>query len=362
MKPVRFRLRLRLALLALSALLGGATRSSADVLNPGDILVGDINVPAIFDVNPTTGNRTIFSGPSAGSGTAFVSPEGIAINGSGGVFVADSGVGALFGVDAATGNRTILSGAGTGTGTAFVLPFGVAIGAGGNIYVADAGDAAGDGFILRVNPLTGARILISGQGVGSGDAFGNIRGIAVGSDGSLIVTDLANQAIYRVDPTTGLRTILSDATHGTGLALMAPEGVTIDRNGKILVADAGDASILQIDPLTGNRTLISGGLTGAGSAFSLPMGVTLNASGQILVGDSGDLSIPTLPAVFTVDPTSGNRTDLSDFAHGSGPAFQNFDLGIAVYVAAVPEPSSLALLALGAAALLCSARRAGSSS
>jgi sugar lactone lactonase YvrE len=328
---------------------------------PAQFPFGDINVPAIFDVNPTTGNRTIFSGPSAGTGTALSSPEGIAITSLGAVLVADNGVGALLQVDPATGNRSILSGSGVGTGQAFVLPFGVAINPGGQIYVADAGDAAGDGFIVRVNPTTGARTLVTGLSAGSGDAFGNIRGIAVAFDGSLIVTDLATQAIYRVDPTTGARTIFSDATHGTGLALMAPEGVTVDSHGNILVADAGDASILRIDPLTGNRTLVSGSSTGTGTALSLPFGVTLNAAGQILVGDSGDLSIPTLPAVFQVDPTSGNRTVLSDFAHGSGTRFQNFDLGIAVYTAAVPEPSSLALLALGTTALLVLARRKATS-
>jgi sugar lactone lactonase YvrE len=328
----------------------GATSTFAD------ILVSDLDSSSVFLVSSTNGNRSTFSGAGVGTGVAFNNPEGIAVQASGQVLVADDGVAALFRVDPTTGNRTVLSGTGAGTGQAFVLPFGVTIGLGGQLYVSDAGDAAGDGFLLRVDPVTGARTLISGLGAGSGDAFSNIRGV-VFAGGQLYVTDLANQAVYRVDPTTGARTIISDATHGAGAAFGAPEGLTVDAGGNLLVADAGNQTVVRVDPVTGNRTVISGlGMMGTGTGFALPSGVTVNSLGLIQVADSGDLSVPALPAVFNVDPTTGDRTILSDFAHGSGPSFQNLDIGIAQLLPtptpATPEPSSLVLIGVALACAL----------
>ncbi len=334
-------------LLGFVAFWAGAGPCSADLLKPGDVLVSDLNLSAVFQVDPTTGNRAIFSGSGTGTGTALNSPQGIAIESSGTVLTADNGVGALFQLDPTTGNRSILSGNGVGSGQAFVLPFGVVINSGGQIFVSDAGDAAGDGFIVRIDPTTGARTLISGLGAGSGDLFGNIRGIAFGADNALVVSDLANQAIYRVDSVTGARTILSDATHGTGTDFVAPMGMTVDGAGRILVTDASSGSVFSVDPLTGNRTILSMSGIGGGPSFAIPSGIVLNSTGQILVADSGDSSVPALPTVFLVDPTNGNRSILSDASNGSGVDFQNLDLGIAV-VRSVPEPSSLMLTAFAA--------------
>jgi DNA-binding beta-propeller fold protein YncE len=338
-------------LMALAALLCGAADAVAGLLNPGDIVVGDIDLGALFRADPATGTRSILSGPAAGSGTAFISPRGISIEANGTVLAVDNGVDAILSVDPNSGNRTVFSGSGVGGGQAFVLPFGITIAASGQIFVADAGDMAGDGFIVRVDPSTGQRIVISGLGAGSGVAFGEIRGIASAQDGSLIVADIGNSALYRVDPITGARTIISDETHGNGLAIGTPMGLALDGHGNVLVADAGDGAVLSVNPLTGNRTLISGAGAGTGSAFSLPFGIALNASGGILVGDSGDLSIPTLPAIFQVDPASGNRSILSDFAHGAGTRFSNFDIGLAVVPSPVPEPGTFLLLVSGGVGL-----------
>ena len=113
----------------------------------------------MFLVNGTSGNRSTFSGAGVGTGIALNSPEGIVQLASGPVLVADNGLGALVQINEVTGNRTLLSGDGAGSGTqGFVLPFGVTVGSGGQIYVSDAGDMAGDGFIVRVDPTTGAHL------------------------------------------------------------------------------------------------------------------------------------------------------------------------------------------------------------
>ncbi len=333
----------------IAALLLGTTTALADVL------VSDIDTASVFLVNSTTGNRTTFSGAGVGSGVDFQNPEGIAVQTNSQVLVVDTGLAAVVQVDPTTGNRTVFSGGATGSGQAFVTPFGAAIASNGSVYVSDAGDQAGDGFIVKIDPATGNRTLISGLGVGSGDAFSEIRGIAT-TGGNVYVTDVANQAVYQIDPTTGARTIIYDATHGTGPALGAPLGITVDSQGNLLVADAGDQEVIKINPQTGVGSVVSGGGTGAGTAFALPSGVTVDSGGQIQVADSGDSSVPALPAVFNVSPLTGDRSVLSDDNHGTGPSFQNLDIGIAQdtppTVVGVPEPSSLVLAGLAVACAL----------
>ena len=52
--------------------------------------------------------------------------------------------------------------------------------------------------------------------IGSGPGFVNPVGIAVEADGSLVVTDFGLEAVVRVDPISGDRTIISDANTGSG--------------------------------------------------------------------------------------------------------------------------------------------------
>jgi len=69
--------------------------------------------------------------------------------------------------------------------------------------------------------LTLAIVACNGNGgdsesIGSGPGFVTPRGIAVEADGSLVVVDLGLQAVVRVDPVSGDRTIISDASTGSG--------------------------------------------------------------------------------------------------------------------------------------------------
>jgi len=52
--------------------------------------------------------------------------------------------------------------------------------------------------------------------IGSGPGFVSPRGIAVEADGSLVVVDFGLEAVVRVDPVSGDRTIISDASIGSG--------------------------------------------------------------------------------------------------------------------------------------------------
>jgi len=54
------------------------------------------------------------------------------------------------------------------------------------------------------------------ESIGSGPGFVSPLGIAVEADGNLVVADFGLEAVVRVDPVSGDRTIISDASIGSG--------------------------------------------------------------------------------------------------------------------------------------------------
>ena len=359
------------ALLAIG--LGAPGRAEAG-LAFGDILVSDVLNAAIYDVNPTTGARTVFSESGvAGTGVALSSPQGIAFDPLGFVVVADSGLNALVKIDETTGNRSILSALGTqGAGVGFNNPIGVATDALGRIYVADQGGFSGNGGqVFEVDPTTGNRTVISGNGVGSGTVFDNIGGIAfVG--GKLVVTDSGDFAtassVLSVDPIIGGRTVIA-----TGGVLDNVRGVTIGPGGSVYTADGGGGfptfsnpgSVVNVALDSGMLTTTSGGsgVIGPGPAFANPYDIATGMNGLLYMTDAGDSSSGIPTQVFSVDPTTGKRVTVSGGNIGSGTAFGQLGFGIAVFqpVAIVPEPVSVVLLgqsiAAGGLAILRRRRR-----
>lgn len=95
----------------------------------------------------------------------------------------------------------------------------------------------GWGAVVRVDPVTGDRTIVSDAGTGAGPFFGFLAGIAVEADGDLVVTDQTLQAVLRVDPITGDRTIVSGAGTGAGPAYASPVGIAIKASGDYLVGD-----------------------------------------------------------------------------------------------------------------------------
>ena len=75
------------------------------------------------------------------------------------------------------------------------------------------GGTGGRGSLIRVDPVTGARTVLSDFGVGADQGVNPLR-VAVEASGNLLVVDqdggVANQGVlFRVDRVTGARTVLS---------------------------------------------------------------------------------------------------------------------------------------------------------
>jgi streptogramin lyase len=311
-------------------------------ISTGDILVIDVDGTSgqgiLFTVDPITGARTVLSDFSVGDNQGL-EPISIAVEASGNILITDraagtGGNGALFRVDPITGARIVLSDFGEGDNQG-QNPFDVAVEASGNILVVDPSVGnGGQGTLFRIDPITGARTVLSDFGEGDNQGQAPV-GVAVEDSGSILVIDRTGStgqgALFRVNPFTGERTLLSDFGVGDNQGVN-PYDVAVEASGNILVIDFDDGTndqgaLFRVNPITGERTLLSDFGFGANQGES-PLGVAVEASGNILVidqsagtGSQGDL--------FRVNPITGERTLLSDFGVGDNQGENPW--GVAVY-------------------------------
>ncbi|MFN3168946.1 MAG: NHL repeat-containing protein [Phycisphaeraceae bacterium] len=323
---------------------------------PGTMLVTDAGTfQRVIAIDPATGDRTVVSGLSRGTGTNFVAPAGIALDASGNILVADRSQG-LFSVDPVTGDRTRIASWFNGAGPGLITSEDLVALPNGDIFVADSSYPG----IIRFNPNTLEREVVSGPlfagnlqvgEVGSGPTFNNPTGIAMDAAGNLVVTDpeigSGNDRVMIVDPATGNRTVLSDQTGiGAGPTFAQPNGVAIAANGDLFVTDLFDDALFRIDPLTGDRAIVSDDNNGTGTSLNFPTGVAFDLGGGILVADQAE------NAIFAVDPISGDRVEVSGPNVGSGPSLVDPS-----YLVVVPEPGSAALFACAGLAFARRRRR-----
>ncbi|MGH2670303.1 MAG: hypothetical protein ACRDH5_14500, partial [bacterium] len=170
--------------------------------------------------------------------------------------------------------------------------------------------------------------------------------MAVESNGTILVVDEdagtgSRGALFRVDPLSGARTLVSDFGSGANPGA-EPVGVAVESNGTLLVvdADAGTGSLgalFRVDPLSGTRTVLSDFGSGANPGID-PVGVAVESNGTLLVVDP-EAGTAGQGLLFRVDPLSGARILVSDFGSGANPGIQPF--GVAVVPDTTPPDTSL---------------------
>lgn len=136
-----------------------------------------------------------------------------------------------------------------------------------------------------------------------GNGFNLPAGIAIETDGKIIVADYANNSIKRMN-VDGTDVI----TLGSGFSL--PVGVAIQADGKIIVADTGNNAVKRMNADGTNIEIV-------GSGFNQPTGVALQADGKIVVADYNNNAIKSMNADGTNILTLG-----SGFNYPSGVALQ----------------------------------------
>ena len=286
----------------------------AIAVDGGRALVTSAHLSAVLAVDLASGDRTILSGPSAGSGPGFRNPVGIVVDGER-ALVLDSHLHALLAVDLATGDRTVLSDASTGSGPAFTSPqLGLTLDE-GRALVADSGLGA----VLAVDLVIGDRTILSDPKGSPIVSFG----IAVdGSDGTRALLTEANLgAVLAMDLSSGELTALSPRTSvGSGPAFSAG-GIALDEGRALL--GGREAFLVAVDFATGERTVVSDGFTGGGRPFAGVEALVVDGGRALVVAHHA--FAPGESGIFAVDLASGDRSLVSSFERGLGPAFEDLE-------------------------------------
>ncbi len=155
----------------------------------------------------------------------------------------------------------------------------------GDILIPVSGSNGYTPSVLRIDPITGDRSLVSGGGVGGGVEFGSAAGLSLVGNSELYVADDGLHAVLRVDLVSGDRSIVSGAGIGSGDAFLAPESLWRESDNSLLVMDRNrrEGTVVRVDLTTGDRSIVSSATRGVGPEF-------VNA-GQLITLPGGDIFV-----------------------------------------------------------------------
>jgi hypothetical protein len=234
---------------------------------------------------------------------------------------------------------------GTGAAASFYYPQGVAVLPNGTVVVADYGNHR-----IRLVTTTGVVTTLAGSGTpaftdGTGTlaSFNTPAGVAILSNGNIVVADRSNNSIRLVTPAGGVTTLAGRGSlypgnadgQGSLATFRNPSGVAVLPNGNIAVADTGNNRLRIVTP-TGLVSTLAGSGTGAfadgtglSASFYNLCGVAALSNGNIVVADPVNNRIRLVTPAGVVTTLAGNSTGA--FADGTGSAASfNYPTGVAV--------------------------------
>lgn len=274
---------------------------------------------ALIEINLVTGNRRVVSSNTTGTGPEFVRLQTIEIDTANNrMLAADSNLSALFSIDLATGNRTILwqNIQGNGPRDAFGLS---------SLYDADSDRVLhlgllasnANGIINSVDIYTGQWSRFTDDTGNGGAPFFLPSYMTLGNEEALIINF---NSLLGVDLFSGMSYVISDPglNIGSGPTFDTARSVTYDdASNTAYILDgfyfSNVSTIFAVDLTTGNRQILSDNSTGSGISFSATTHIAMDTNAnRVLVADAG------LDAIISVDPATGNRAIVADNSTGSG--------------------------------------------
>ncbi len=149
---------------------------------------------------------------------------------------------------------------------------------------------------------------------------GRPGGLAVRSDGAVLLSLPSTRAVWRVDrgwAHSVSEIEVEEARDGLGRSLVAPTGLSTGPDGTLYVADVAGHRIWAISP-GGSWLLVAGSVCGYGDGpsgearFRRPTDVTIGPDGTLYVADSGNHCIRTISPGGVVATLAGSIFDFGD--------------------------------------------------
>ena len=261
----------------------GSTGSGTSFLSPWNLVLSadetkayvvDSGYDGLFSVDIATGNRTVLSKSGVqGTGTSFSSPRDVTVNAAettAYVIEDFAGLRGVVEVDLASGNRTIISDNSTGTGTIYLLPQAIALNSSENQIL-----AADQPRLMWADIATGNRTSIS---AGAGVSL-SLADMHLNSSDSYAWGINNQTAIIELDLSTGNRRVVSDSSAGRGKRFAIPDALAINTAGDHLyVLDGQFSTLTEVDVSSGDRTYASKSSTGTGTSLSSYYNLSVNSS------------------------------------------------------------------------------------
>jgi streptogramin lyase len=223
-------------------------------------------------------------------------------------------------------------------------PDDVAVDSAGNVYVSDSSNSR----IQKFTSSGGAAIDTLGTTqvpyVPDASRYNTPFGMAVGSDGSLIMTEYAGYRLAKLNAAgvpqwtvgqAGVWMWNADNTH-FGDLYNGPMAVAVNNSGLIYVADTGSHRVQKCTAAGICSTFVgvSGNAGSDNTHFNRPAGVAVDASGNVYVGDRSNHRIQKCTAAGVCTTFAGfTGVSGADNTHFNGPMGLTVDSSGNVYVA-----------------------------
>ncbi|MGA9672237.1 MAG: SBBP repeat-containing protein [Terracidiphilus sp.] len=223
-----------------------------------------------------TGPQVIFSPGTAstlGGSYTFISPEGIAVDGSGNVYVADTSFKAVEEIPPGCTSSSCVAALGGG----FDLITSVAVDGAGNVYVADN---SGNG-VDEMPPGCASSSCVTALGGG----FKFPSGVAVDGAGNVYVADSGNNAVKEMPP--GCTSSSCVITLG---GTLSSQSIAVDASGNVYVANG---NVVEMPPGCASSSCVT--TLGVGGGSLNAFGIAVDASGNVYFSDTSYNGVKEIP-------------------------------------------------------------------